>query len=60
MESKNLNNGKKVVTFGEVMLRLTTPGFKRLRRQASLWRRMEAVRRTWLFRWPTSGCPPSL
>lgn len=29
MESKNLNNGKKVVTFGEVMLRLTTPGFKR-------------------------------
>lgn len=29
MENKRLNIGKKVVTFGEVMLRLSTPGFRR-------------------------------
>ena len=29
MNKKSLSTGKKVVTFGEVMLRLTTPGFRR-------------------------------
>ena len=29
MENKRLNIEKKVVTFGEVMLRLSTPGFRR-------------------------------
>ena len=29
MKKKSLSTDKKVVTFGEVMLRLTTPGFRR-------------------------------
>lgn len=55
-----ISTNRKVVTFGEVMLRLTAPDFRRSPRPTNSLPRMVAARLMWLYRSPTSGFPPSL
>lgn len=45
MNTRAITKNKKVVTFGEVMLRLTTPNFQRFPKQTSLLLLMEEVKR---------------
>lgn len=43
----------KVVTFGEIMLRLSTPGFSRFVQASTFEVTFGGVRRTWPFLWRT-------
>ena len=45
MNTRAITKNKKVVTFGEVMLRLTTPNFQRFSQTTSLLLLMEEVKR---------------
>lgn len=54
MNKKKLATDKKVVTFGEVMLRLTTPAFAVSPNPMSLLQPMVAARPMLPCRWPTS------
>ena len=45
----------KIVTFGEIMLRLAPPGFERFSQAKQFWHLSEEVRLMWLYHLPTSG-----
>ncbi len=48
----------KVVTFGEIMLRLKSPAYERLFQSPPLKRPSAAARRTCLFLWRTTAWKP--